>query len=301
MASNLTHGPNLAPHRRRVDVRNRWIVRMVLVGCALALAAGFGQAQPTIHDGSLVDEPPPALVSVGVAAGFPAYQTVGASVAIQTGPIGAEVRAGYGGNAIGSIGAVLRGYPPLPGVAVPMWLGAGAMATGGALAPFVALGAHVPLAARVRLDVEGGAAWPRLGLERNLAPHLRVGVSYAFAVAAPEIREPPTSGASTVERPDAEGCEPGPLVTESLDDALRSAERRFLDDLRATYGSLYRDLDYRIEVVATTLVGDLATLDLAYRGSVTEIARGQRISASGEAEADFRWTGCGWRQTALRY
>lgn len=86
-----------------------------------------------------------------------------------------------------------------------------------------------------------------------------------------------------------------------MDDALRSAERRFLDDLRATYGSLYRDLDYRIEVVDTTLDGNFATLDLAYRGSVTEIARGQRISASGEAEADFRWSGCDWRQVALRY
>lgn len=113
--------------RYEAAARTRVLTAMLALAAALGggLGGGLAQTQPTAHEGSLVDEPPPALVSVGVAAGFPAYQAVSASVAIQTEPIGAEVRAGYGGSSIGSIGGVVRGYPPLPGVPVPMWLGAG--------------------------------------------------------------------------------------------------------------------------------------------------------------------------------
>jgi hypothetical protein len=47
--------------------------------------------------------------------------------------------------------------------------------------------------------------------------------------------------------------------------------------------------------------GDRATLTVAYAGSVVEIVTGQVVEASGEAEVDFRWDGCRWRRTGLRY
>jgi hypothetical protein len=40
---------------------------------------------------------------------------------------------------------------------------------------------------------------------------------------------------------------------------------------------------------------------VAYEGSVVEILTGREVAAAGEAEIDFRWDGCRWLRTALRY
>lgn len=250
----------------------------------------------------VAEEPVPALVSFGVTAGFPSNQTVAATAAIQSGPVGMALRAGYGPGAGPYGGATLRLYPPLPGMPVPLWLGGGAGVGVGGVVPHAALGAHVPVAQRLRLDVEAGAAWPMLGLERTTVPHLAVGVSYAFAV---ELR-PASNGVGTgvgagAARGAPAACEPGPPDPGLLDAALRRAEDSFVDDARATYGSLYRGLRYRVDVEERDLDGDTAVLTLEYEGSVVEIATGERIEASGTATATFRWTGCDWRHVGLDY
>lgn len=257
------------------------------------------------HGQEATDEPPPALVSIGVAAGFPSYQTATLRLGLQAGPVGADVRAGYGPGAGASFGAALRGYPPLPGLPVPIWVGGGVMATAGSVAPFAALGAHVPLAPRLRLDLEGGVAWTRLGTERRLTPHLQAGVSYAFATELPRAQGAsdggPRDGDPRGSNRTADRCEPGPPRPEGLTTAVRDAERRFVADARATYGSLYRSLRYTLRVTDRSIDGELATVDVAYDGSVVEIATGRTVEASGTAQADFRWTGCGWALRDLRY
>ena len=260
----------------------------------LALAATLAQAQEAI------DEPPPALVSIGVAAGFPSYQTATVRFGVQAGPVGMDVRAGYGPGAGASFGAALRGYPPLPGLPVPVWIGGGVMATAGSPVPFAALGAHVPLAPRLRLDLEGGVAWTRLGTDTRLAPHLQAGVSYAFATELPRARP---GGGSDPRAPARAGdrCEPGPPRAEALEPAVRAAERRFVADARATYGSLYRGLRYTLRITDRRIDGAFASVDLAYDGSVVEIATGRSVEAEGTAQADFRWTGCDWALRDLRY
>ena len=79
------------------------------------------------------------------------------------------------------------------------------------------------------------------------------------------------------------------------------AEGRFVADARATYGSLYRSLRSTLRVTDRSIDGELATVDVAYDGSVVEIATGRTVEASGTAQADFRWTGCGWALRDLRY
>jgi hypothetical protein len=270
--------------------------RVVALAALLALGVAYGQ-----HDeADTEEEPVPALVSLGVEAGFPAYQTVAVRGAIQTGPFGMALRAGYGPGAGAYGGVTLRAYPPLPGMPVPIWVGGGGGLSAGGLVPHAAVGVHVPLARRLRLDVEGGAAWPELGLERTLTPHLAVGVSYAFAT---ELR--PVAGTRSGFGRDDErrtaSCEPGPPDPSLLDAAFDRAVDGFLDDARATYGSLYRSLRYDLDPGRPDLDGDRATFDVDYDGSVVEIASGERISASGSATAVFRWTGCGWSLADLDY
>jgi len=269
--------------------------RLAALVTVLVLAAGTAASAVAQQE-----EPPetvPALASFGVSAGFPSYQTLAASASLQSSAVGIAVRAGYGPGAGASFGATLRGYPPIPGSPVPVWIGAGAAATAGTVVPYVALGAHIPVAQRWRVDVEAGGAWSRLGLERSWVPHLVLGASYAFAVEvtpASATRVRGTAGARAA-------CTPGPADPALLSAALRRAETSFLNDARATYGSLYRGLRYDLDVVDRDVRGDEATIELRYEGSVVEIATGTRNGASGRATVSFRWDGCGWRTTDIDY
>lgn len=83
--------------------------------------------------------------------------------------------------------------------------------------------------------------------------------------------------------------------------AFRLTLQRWIDSARATYGSVYTDLRYDVDVTSTTLEGNDATVRLRYRGSVREIATGLRHEAEGEASATFRWSGCAWRNTGVAY
>ena len=278
----------------------RPLTTLALLVAALALPA-WAQDPPAASDAvDAAEEPVPALASFGVTVGFPSNQTVAANAAIQSGPVGMALRGGYGPGAGPYGGVTLRLYPPLPGMPVPVWLGGGAGVGVGGVVPHAALGVHVPVAQRIRFDVEAGAAWPMLGLERTTVPHLAVGVSYAFAVELRPVADGAGAGARAA-RNARPSCEPGPPDPGLLDAALRRAEDAFVDDARATYGSLYRGLSYDLDVEDRDLDGDTAVLTLAYDGSVTEIATGDRIEASGTATATFRWNGCDWRHVGLDY
>ena len=289
--SGMAEGSLHAPLRR---VRTVFLV-------AIAALAALGPLAAAQSEAPAGDDPPPALASIGLAGGFPAYQTATVRIGLQGGFVGADVRIGYGPQSGLSFGAAVRGYPPIPGSPVPVWVGGGVMATGGSAAPFAAAGAHVPVAQRVRIDVEAGAAWTRLGLETQVVPHVLIGLSYAFAVEAPART---STGAPDVDaRGDGarDGCERSDPDPDRLDAALRDAEARFVADARATYGSLYRSLSYDLDVRSERIDGTRAVIELTYDGSVVEIASGNRIAASGTAEATFRWTGCGWSWTGLDY
>lgn len=284
------------------SARPRRELRAVLLTTLVAIAAFAPVAAAQSPGGA-----PPALASIGVAGGFPAYQTGMLRAGLQGGFIGADVRIGYGpGNGL-SFGAALRGYPPIPGMPVPVWLGGGVTAGAGSAVPFAAAGVHLPVAQRVRIDVEAGASWTRLGPETNVVPHLLLGVSYAFAVdTSAEGGFEAGGGAAPGAEPlrstgSADRCERSDPDPDRLDAALRDAEHRFVADARATYGSLYRSLSYDLDVTDERLDGDRAVLELSYDGSVVEIATGNRIEASGTAQVTFRWTGCGWSWTGLDY
>lgn len=264
------------------------------------LGAGVAHGQAAGDDPASESDAVPILVSVGVDAGHPEYRLLGARGSIQSGWIGLALHAGYGPGAGGYAGVTVRGYPPLAGMPVPIWLGGGAGVSAEGLVPHAALGVHVPVARRLRLDVEGGVAWPRRDEGRRLAPHVSMGVSYAFAT---DVRTADVDPAGAGGRSDraASTCASGPPDPALLGDALDRAVDAIVADLRATYGSLYRDLRYDIDPGRADVDGGVATFDVDVDGSVVEIATGERISDSGSATATFRWTGCDWSLSDLDY
>ena len=279
-------------------------LRRVLPGLALACAATFAvavaQEAPAAPDDSVagVVEEAPAVAAFGVAFGFPAYRTAGLGASLQSGAFGAAVRAAWGSAGI-AVGFQARAYPPVPWP-VPTYVAAGADLYGSGVAPHVAVGAHVPLGERWRLDVEGGVAWPPLLDARTLAPYLSVGVGYAFAVT---IDATPSTADATVGigAGVAEACAAGSPDGALLGAAVDATVRRFVADATATYGSLYRGLNYRVRITDRDVRGAEARVSVAYDGSVVERATGRRIEASGTAEITFRWRGCAWERTGLTY
>lgn len=292
---NLSTRLGAAASRRPALDRSSRLVAVIALAAALVLLAGAATSAVAQEE---VSDTVPALASFGVSAGFPSYQTFAASASLQSSMVGIAVRAGYGPGAGASLGATLRGYPPIPGTPVPVWIGAGATATAGTVVPHVALGAHIPVARRWRVDVEAGGAWSRLGVERSWIPHLVLGASYAFAV---EIAPGSANRGSSTAGPRGAACTPEPADPALLTAALKRAETSFLNDARATYGSLYRGLRYSLDVVDRDVRGDEAEIELRYEGSVVEIATGTRTEASGRASVSFRWDGCGWRTTDIDY
>lgn len=292
--SERTGGPSASPMRFR-----RALLALVFAG-AWTLGAAAAQEAPGVPDdgvSGVVDEVP-AIAAFGVAFGFPAYRTAGLGASLQSGAFGAGVRAAWGSAGI-AVGLQARAYPPVPWP-VPTYVAAGADLYGGAVAPHLAVGAHVPLAERWRLDVEGGVAWPPLLDARPLTPYLSLGVGYAFALTiAPSTSAAPAPVAARASA--AGACVAGAPDPALLGAALDATVRRFVADATATYGSLYRGLDYRVRVAERDVRGDQARLEVAYEGSVVERATGRRIEAAGVAEVTFAWRGCGWVRTGLTY
>ena len=245
------------------------------------------------------------VAAFGISAGFPAYQTVAGNFSVQVEHFGIAFRAAYTGNAGIYAGIGMRGYPPIPGLPVPVFAELGAGVHRGGFAPYAAVGSHVPLSQNMRLDIQAGAARVPLLDSYNTAPFLSVGVSYAFAFDPSELSAD-VEDLSPVARerirrssgyvPDC-GLEPDPG---QLSRAVSDTVEGFLRDARASYGSLYRNLKYNYST-SRSVNGDSATVTVSYSGSVIERATGDRVSASGKAKISFRWNGCGWQRTSLEY
>jgi hypothetical protein len=251
---------------------------------------------------------PPALFTIGLTGGFPSYQTAALALSLQAQYVGLQVKGSW--TAAGPfIGAQLRGYPPIP-VPVPVYLGVGAGVYGPNASYHAAIGTHVPLGRTARLDAEGGVASVPLLDGRAWAPHVAVGVSYAVplptgrdgtASASGSLGAPPSAGGSST-APRSGACTEASAPDETtLMAAFRLTLRQWIDSARATYGSVYTDLDYDYDVEEASIRGEEGRVRVRYRGSVREIATGTRHGASGEASATFRWTGCAWRNTGVDY
>ncbi len=250
-------------------------------------------------DGFIAAETVPAVASFGVQFGFPAYRTASLAASLQARFVGFAVRAGGGPGGV-AFGLQARAYPPIP-IPLPVFLAGGLDLYAGRVAPHLALGVHVPLGGGWRIDVEAGAAWTPLLDEVRVAPLLGIGASYAVPFGLPTGGGAPVATAAVSERAGGPTCEPGAPDLAALDAALAATVSRFVADAVATYGSVYRDLRYRTSVVDRRVEGDRATVTVRYAGSVVEILTGQVVEAAGQAEADFRWDGCRWRRTGLRY
>ncbi|HEX7003740.1 MAG TPA: hypothetical protein VF168_06105 [Trueperaceae bacterium] len=278
----------------------RWVLyssKLLLV----FLVVSIGLAQ---NEGSTSEPEVLGLAAVGVSAGFPAFQAYALNASVQYRFVGLATRATWTADA-GVYGSLaLRGYPPIPGSPVPVFLEAGLGSHSGGAVPFLAAGGHIPLGRRLRLDIEAGAASVPLLDQRQVVPFLSAGVSYAFAF------DP--SHALSTRRADREaearervmarggdcGLEPDGA---KVGRAVAATVSGFLRDARATYGSLYTNLSYSYDIEEIEVNGDRASASISYQGTVTEIATGKTISASGSASARFRWNGCSWSRTGVSY
>jgi hypothetical protein len=271
---------------------------VVLMALLIGSGGAHGQGAPigAVGPETVSPEAVPAIASFGVQVGFPAYRTASATAGVQARFAGLAVRVGGGPGGV-SVGLQGRAYLPLP-IPVPTFVGAGFDLFAGRLAPHLVVGLHVPVAERWRFDVEAGVAWTPLLDDVRMTPYLGVGASYALAVGW----VPTAAGAvSATEGGPTTVCVPGPPDPDALGGAVAATVGRFVADAQGTYGSVYRDLRYRTSVRPISIDGTRATMGVAYEGAVVEILTGREITATGEAEVDFRWDGCRWVRTALRY
>jgi hypothetical protein len=68
----------------------------------------------------------------------------------------------------------------------------------------------------------------------------------------------------------------------------------FLNNAKATYGSQYSNLQYGISDQTINQHENQGIVSANYQGSVSEIATGDIIQASGGMTVNFSWDGCNW-------
>ncbi len=142
--------------------------------------------------------------------------------------------------------------------------------------------------------------------ERGWAPHLALGVSYAFPVDLTAASGGAKSSSTSSDRGPSAGTGSGCAVASEPDrslvsGAVRTTVDEWLRSAQATYGSVYTGLDYSYRIADIDIHGNNATVKVAYSGSVREIFSGARHQASGNATATFGWNGCRWSNTGVSY
>ncbi len=289
------HDGRLAPARQHA-----WRALLLTLCCVLGVAVA--QDEGVVEVEGFVKRAPATLM-VGVHGGLPGYRNVGVGAAIKADQFGVALRGGWG-TVGASFGAQGRWYPPVP-APMPFYVGLGVDAYAGNATPHAVLGAHVPLARAWRLDLEGGVARASLAGTTVWAPHLSVGVAYAFTFDLGPS-EPGDDAAAVSELPSSRGpvgvrCEPGPPDPGALDAAVSAAVQSFVRDGVALYGNAYRDLRYRYAITGRSFEGDDADVDIRYSGSARAVVGGEVVEAAGVAQARFTWSGCTWRLRDVSY
>jgi hypothetical protein len=293
--SRSPHGGRVAPALQRV-----WLALLLTLCCSLGAATA--QDEDVVEVEGFVERPP-ATVMVGLHGGLPGYRNVGVGAAIKADQFGVALRGGWG-TVGASFGVQGRWYPPLP-APLPFYVGLGVDAYAGNATPHAVIGAHAPLSPAWRLDLEGGVARATLAGTTVWAPHLSVGVSYAFTFDL-DAPEPVDGDAAATARPGSRGpfgarCEPGPPDPGALTAAVAASVQSFVRDGVALYGNAYRDLRYRYAIVRREVAADDAVVDIRYSGSARAVVGGETVEAAGVAQARFTWSGCTWRLRDLSY
>ncbi len=283
-----------------------WCVVLIVLFCLTGAAVAQGDGEDQGEGDGVVEvegvvERAPATLMVGVHGGLPGYRNVGVGAAIKADQFGVALRGGWG-TVGASFGAQGRWYPPVRSP-VPFYVGLGVDAYAGNATPHAVLGAHVPLSPAWRFDLEGGVARATLAGTTVWAPHLSVGVAYAFTfdIGAAEPGDPAVSTRPSALGRGAARCEPGPPDASALDAAVSAVVQSFVRDGVALYGNAYRDLRYRYAIERRDLAGDDAAVGIRYSGSARAVVGGEIVEASGVAQARFTWTGCSWRLRDLSY
>jgi hypothetical protein len=276
-----------------------WRVALIVLCCLVGMAAAQDEGGGTVVED--VVEQVPATLIVGIHGGLPGYRNLGVGAAIKADQFGVALRGGWGTVGL-SFGAQGRWYPPLRSP-LPFYVGLGVDAYAGNVTPHAVLGAHVPLAPAWRFDLEGGVARSTIAGTSVWAPHVSVGLAYAFTfdVGASEPGDTAVSAPQSAVGGGRARCEPGPPDAGALDVAVDATVEAFVREGVALYGNAYRELRYRYSIERRDLAGDEANVAIRYSGSARAVVGGEVVEASGVAQARFTWNGCAWRLRDLTY
>jgi hypothetical protein len=232
---------------------------------------------------------------VGFGVGYPTYQLYHAYYSFQRDQFGVVFKGSYTPTDGIYVGVAGRYYTPIPG-ALPTFVSLGAGISGGGANVAATFGAHIPfgLDSNWRATLEGGIAY--VG-GQGIRPVASLGVGYVFYVDAAPLSE------AEVKRRELlalGGCGEKELTTpngETVDEAFDIAIQDWIDGKRAQYAGVYTNLRYSktIDSIEFSETGDVATVDASFSGSIQEVGSESELSASGTIEAQFGWTGCGWR------
>lgn len=270
---------------------------MIAVVLAMFVARAAAPAEAPATPGvsfaqDFTAEQAPAMFSIGLATGFPTYQVAALTAGVQMEFIGFQLKGGW--TVAGPyFGAQVRGYLPIP-AGVPVYIGVGGGVYGSSQQFHIVAGTHVPITEHVRLDFEAGVANVPLLTERAWVPHIAAGISYSIAV------DTRSAGASPVHMAGGTGgaagtCEAAEPDASRIPGAVNQVVTDIIQSARATYGSVYTDLQYAYDIVSVDHQHDRAEVTVQFQGSVRERLSGEPHSEAGVGGVALTWAGCGWR------
>lgn len=232
---------------------------------------------------------------VGFGVGYPTYQLYHAYYSFQREQFGVAFKGSYTPTDGIFVGVAGRYYTPIP-LPVPTFVSLGAGISGEGANVAATFGAHIPfgLDSNWRATLEGGIAY--VG-GQGIRPVASLGIGYVFYVDAAPLSE------AEIKRRELlalGNCREDELTTPNpdiIEDAFDLAVQDWIDGKRAQYAGVFTSLRYDIDINSTTFSeeGDEAVIEASFSGSIREVGSGNELSADGDVEARFGWTGCSWR------
>jgi hypothetical protein len=256
----------------------------------LAGAANTPEAASEANQGRFL-----VVNEVGFGVGYPTYQLYHVYYSFQREQFGVAFKGSFTPTDGIFIGVAGRYYTPIP-LPVPTFISLGAGISGEGANIAATFGAHIPfgLDSNWRATLEGGIAY--VG-GQGIRPVASLGIGYVFYVDAAPLSE------AEIKRRELlalGNCREDQLTTPNpdiIEDAFDLAVQDWIDGKRAQYAGVFTSLSYDISINSTTFseTGDEAVIDASFSGSIREVGSGNELSADGDIEARFGWTGCSWR------
>lgn len=170
---------------------------------------------------------------------------------------------------------------------------------------------------RMELFAEGAVQRTDTIIQPLIAPRVALGISYVHrdvnfqegfggesnpsnigALGTSGLNMDSNAGGAGVEAKPKESCD----LTLEQDEAnavsaARSAANRALGSAASSYGAIFRDIKYDVEIGSANIEGNRATVDGSITLSAINRATGAEVGGSYDGVVNLVRSGCGWRAT----